>query len=213
MPSPRWTWDDGTRRFRDGNTGRFVSEKRIVDLRDQYTDARSAFVQRATDRLTNQGMSLPDWERLMREETKDAYINQYMLGRGGRNVMTQRDWGIVGRALRDQYGYLDRLATQIASGEITPGQARARARMYIEGSVQMFETAKVEGRGIPRLNQVPGDGKTQCLSNCRCHQEFTQEADGTWLVTWILDPAAEHCEDCERLAAERVDTPAENLAA
>ena len=41
-------------------------------------------------------MSPGDWERLMRQEIKEQYITEYIAGRGGREQMTARDWGICG---------------------------------------------------------------------------------------------------------------------
>lgn len=202
MPPPvKWLWDQRTKRYRSTDTGRFISAKQAISYRDQYTDTKIDSVGGLTDKLINRTVSLPEWESAMREEIKQTYIAEYLWGRGGRNNMTQRDWGILGQELREQYAYLSRFADQLAAGEITEAQARLRAKLYIEGSTQMFERAKSEGRGMRPLPQYPGDGNTQCLTNCRCHLEYEEEPNA-WLVTWVIDPQAEHCPDCERLTEE-----------
>ena len=112
--------------------------------------------------------------------------------------MTQADYGRLGNMLRNQYGFLDRFAQEIAAGNISQAQIAARAKMYFASATQAFERAQAAGRGI-QLSQYPGSGQTQCMSNCKCSLRF-EEKETTWEVTWRLG-VAEHCDDCVALAS------------
>jgi hypothetical protein len=147
----------------------------------------------------------------MRRQTKTAYINEYLLARGGRHNMVQSDWGRLGGLLKRQYEYINNFARDIDAGKVSggqirtrarmyvngaSGQIRTRARMYVNGATQAFERAKAESHGLPRLSQYPGDGQTVCRSNCQCGLHYV-EHDDRWDVFWRLG-VAEHCPDCIR---------------
>ena len=197
---PTWVFDDRSKSYRDTASGQYISPKEAIKRRDEFIEAQKAITDRLTDQLSSRQIDLNRWIMDMREVTKDTYSTEYMWGKGGRNNMTQRDWGIIGRELRDQYGFLDNFANDMAQGKLTEAQARVRARMYIDGGTQMYERARSESMGLPRLSQYPADGQTQCLTKCKCHLEYNKAESG-WEVYWVLGDA-EHCHDCEDMAAE-----------
>ena len=199
MPSP-WQWDDRAKRYRDTSSGRYISQRTAVKLRDAYTEGKKADTDRLSRRLVNHEINLQEWTLEMRKEIKDAYVNQYMLARGGRNNMTQADWGRVGGLIHGQYRYLKDFERDIDAGKLSEGQIKTRARMYINGSTRAFERAKSDSLGIPELTQYPGDGRTVCRTNCQCHLDY-KELDDHWEVTWILGEA-EHCPDCVTLSEQ-----------
>ena len=193
MPGP-WQWDDRAKRYRDTATGRFITQHKAVTLRDYYIEAKKADVDGVTRRLLNHSTNLQQWTLDMRAQVKDTYINEYMLARGGRNNMTQSDWGRVGGMLKKQYQHLDNFARDIDAGKVSGGQIRTRARMYVDSATQAFERAKTESLGLPVLPAYPGDGQTVCRANCQCHWDIQDRGDH-WDATWVLG-VAEHCPDC-----------------
>jgi hypothetical protein len=199
MPSP-WVWDDRAKRYRNTSSGRFITHRTAVKLRDGYTEAKKADMDRLSRRLINKQITLQEWTLEMRRQTKDAYNVQAMLARGGRNNMTQADWGRNGGLLQRQYRYIDNFARDIDAGKLSEGQVRTRARMYIESSTQAFERTRAASQGVPSLPQYPGDGRTVCRANCQCHLNY-KEQEEHWEVTWVLGEA-EHCPDCVRLSEE-----------
>jgi hypothetical protein len=116
----------------------------------------------------------PDqWYQLMRQEIKEEYIRQYLLGRGGRAQMAAADWGSIGGQLREQYRYLDRFYEQVKAGELSEAQIRARSAMYVRSGREAFERGKARAIG---------------------ETDYTE-------VWWKLNPAAENCPDCIELDA------------
>ena len=198
-----WSWSPDSKRYRvtaEGaralgqKPGTFVSQSKMLSFRDNYIAARKDNTNYLANQLAKGDITLNEWTLSMRQEVKDNFINQYMLAHGGRNTMTQADWGRVGQMVRGQYEYLNAFADQIASGEYSEQAIAARARMYVESSGQAFERGKIAAHGMPDLPQVPGDGRTRCLSNCKCWWEI-KENDTEWRAYWRLG-LAEHCLDC-----------------
>lgn len=199
MPSP-WIWSVAARRYRNPLTGRFIGQTEMLALRDTYTAAQQTNAAGLAQRLIQGDISLGDWQRLMRADVKDSFISQYVLGHGGRGSMTQADWGRLGAMIKEQYRYLDGFAAAIGDGQLTEAQIAARAQMYHGSSTQAFERGSVLSMGAPDLPAYPGDGSTQCLSNCRCHWDVRKTVEG-WDAYWILDSGAENCPDCLERAA------------
>jgi len=153
-------------------------------------------------------ISPADWRLLFREELKGEYIRQAILGKGGRAQMTQSDWGVIGNQLKFQYGKLDNFTKEIASGNLSEAQIRARANMYINSAGQAFEamqervaTAAGYDEESWHINAAlencpdcidyrdmgwqplgtfptPKDGSTICLSSCGCTKEYRNSQTG-----------------------------------
>ena len=200
---PLWTYDTRSRRYLvtpEGaaelghRPGTFISERRLVGLRNAYIDGAKAETNALAGQVARGEISVQQWVYGMRQQIRENFIAEYTLAHGGRNTMTPADWGRIGQRVQSQYRYLDSFAADIASGRYSEAQIAARARMYVEASSQAFEQARVLARGMPELPAYPGDGSTQCLSNCACWWSI-RENDTEWLCTWRLSPV-ENCEDC-----------------
>ena len=175
--------------------GTFVSEKTLVNVRDTWIKARGPVVRDLAAQLKAGNISISEWVLEMRTELKTVHGAQFVLGRGGLGNMTQSDWGKLGANLRQQYGYLNDFANQtIANPQWSEGRIAARAQMYLEASSASFEQGRSRGVGTPSLPQYPGDGNTQCLTNCKCYWRIVSKAT-EWHCYWTLQ-AAEHCPDC-----------------
>lgn len=199
MPSP-WTYSLASKRYRNTDTGRFMSAAQMVELRDTFVDAMRVETRELADQLGAGEITLQQWEGRMRSQLKTTYIDEYVLGRGGRNAMTPANWGEVGGLLGNQYRYLHRFAEEVAAGTLSTAQIGARAELYVESGSQAYERGRCASFGLPRLSQYPGDGWTACGTNCRCSLDI-KELESEWQVTWKLG-IADHCEDCERLSGE-----------
>lgn len=203
-----YRWDANVRRYRD-ERGRFLSRDSALTLHNQAIARAGDAVTTLAGLVSSGQISPADWRERMRQEIKIAYIQQYLAARGGATQMTQRDWGSIGGMIADQYRYLDGFVDAIAGADppLSEGYIAARARMYANSAREASERAHARGRGLPNgsLPAWPGDGSTQCLSNCKCHWEIDEELDAEgnvirFLAYWRLG-AAEHCPDCTDRAA------------
>ncbi len=163
--------------------GQFINKtaNRILGRADVAAKAERLVGLATADHLTplavslSEGtVSLPVWQTGMRQNIKNLYLNQYMLGRGGRAQMTQQDWGRLGQMLKDQYQFLDNYAVDLSKMDVLEREAyiRNRSQLYANASNEAFE------RGRSAAAQSLG---------------FDE-------VNWNLTPA-EHCETCLERAA------------
>ncbi len=199
-PSTGWLYDSRLRGsgYRNAETGRVISQKEAAAFRDAFIDKQKARIDAITDKLVDGKINVQQWTLETRREIKDTYSALYAVSKGGMENVTQADWGKESVILREQYGYLNKFAEDIAAGKLSPGQINARSKLYIESASQMYEKGKAASKGMPDLPAYPGDGKTVCRANCRCSWDI-KETDTEWLATWTLGEA-EHCPDCVKNA-------------
>lgn len=195
-PPPEWTYNRQQAIYRKGNRG--ITPLAVVNARNAAITASMPGADALTARMVTGAITLQDWQAGMREQIKTLYLQQYMLGRGGLDAMTQADYGRVGGMLTEQYRYLDNFAREIAQGKLSPAQIAMRARMYLDSSTQAYERGKAAARGL-RLPAYPGDGGTRCRTKCKCRWDIRNTEAG-YVCYWRLGHA-EHCEDCVRNAA------------
>lgn len=199
-----WTWLTKLGRYLNEQLGKLLGRQETLDKVNGLQGAPKAVVDQLGRWVASGQIDAAAWEAQMREQIKYAYINEYLLGRGGINAMTQADWGSIGGMLKEQYGHLAEMAKLIAEGKLSEAQILARSRMYINSSREAFERAKKRVAKLLNLTEemwvlnpqaencedcqyyatqgwkpvsekfypVPGDGSTQCLTNCQCHKLY-----------------------------------------
>jgi hypothetical protein len=86
-------------------------------------------------------ISLPEWQAAVREGLRSDYVAAMTLQRGGREFVTQADWGYVGSALKKQYAYLDGFAADIAADPVKwkTGRLDNRMRLYNQSGYSALE--------------------------------------------------------------------------
>lgn len=196
----RWAPNAGsTGRYVNRATGRYVSELTVRADLDQYIANKAPRFDALANQLRNREISLADWQLQMRNEMRAMHNAAAMVAKGGREQMTPADWGRVGRELRDQYGYLDKWAAQIANGEAPlDGRANVRAKLYGQAARGTYEQerravaadkgndeemrilhAKESCKGCisfagywAPLGALPKIGSQDCTTNCLCTFEY-----------------------------------------
>ena len=124
-----------------------------------------------------------------------------MFGAGGRANMSPALRESTNSIIAKEYEFLNDFAVDIASGNVSEAQSRARVKQYGNASQQSYWQALIATGGALAiidsnpLYTVPGAGATRCRGNCKCTLNFL--ASG--LIVWKLNPA-EHCPDCLDLA-------------
>lgn len=191
-------FDPRTLRYRNKSTGRLVGlatiKKLVNDTIEQYQQENRVI---ATD-LFEGRLSVGEWESDIAQNIKDLNLQLYKLGSG---QMDSRDYGIVGRRLRREYGYLRKFSTEIALGQLTENQITARLDQYANAARGMLERGRREGFSLAGAtyerrilnSKVPcaqcpqyaalgwqpkgllqniGEG-CDCRSNCKCSFEYS----------------------------------------
>lgn len=173
----------------------FAAAKRMID----------AEAERLTRRLYAGNISAGEWRRRMKQLVKDMQVAGGVAGRSGRwDALQPRDWGRIGQVIRQQYSYLQRFAEDLQRPEearMSEAEAISRTRLYTAAAHQSWEAQRVAEYGIDPgiLPGLPADGRTRCLTNCRCRwavQTLSKE-NGDFNVRWRLQ-SSESCKTCIR---------------
>lgn len=192
-----WRYSRSARRFRDADTGRFLSATTAVDLRDGFQDRRRADVDELVRRLADEDISVQQWEAEMTQALRELFTAQMALGRGGLNAMTADDYAAADALVEAQRAYLRAFAEDVAAGKLSEAQIAARAKLYHGSSTQAYEHGRAAAFNVS-LPHYPADGSTQCKSACRCRWDLVDKGDEIH-ATWKLQ-SGESCSGCKSYA-------------
>ena len=191
-----WYWDADAYRYVD-STGALFPAKSMQTMVNSSLEMSSNYTSDITQRLASGDLTRSQFTELLRAELKGEYIRQYMLGRGGYEQMTFKDWGSIGGSLAEQYRYIDGFIDTILEGKLSEKQLSARAKMYANSAREANARARnvtmkdwgvdeefwyttsgnscvdcldYEAMGYQELGYFPFpcDGTTVCLTNCKC---------------------------------------------
>lgn len=200
----RNAWNNLVNRFR-GPVDRVPKPK--AGAFGRYVVQYRRNVQSLADQLADGSLGVFEWRNRMRKELRNLHFTAYAAGAGGLDNLTAEDVRRIQQKIADQEAYLEdwagQLAVQAADGtEVSRQAVVRRAMLYAgNGNSTYYEGAQA-AIGMPPLPQYPGDGQTECRTNCKCTLRITKLAgNGNFDVTWVL-ATAEHCVDCVRLAAD-----------
>lgn len=176
---------------------------------DSYLEHFNEQVVGLARRLHAGQMTIDAWQVAMRGEILQLHRSALIIARGGEwGAITQSEWGRLGGHIRWQYDYLYKYAQQIQQGAMAElaGVGKFPSEKYLAWRSKLYggnaRASFYRGLAMGLLPQVPGDGQTQCLTNCRCELRFEEgDQPGLLLVYWELRPA-EHCDDCVALSQE-----------
>ena len=196
-----WSWLEKIKSFISNVTDRILGRDAVAAVGEANTEIHVTEVRTLTDDLILDRIDVGAWERGMREVIKESYLHEYLLGRGGASQLMAADYGSIGGMVGEQYKYLSGFAQEIAEGKLTAGHIGTRAAMYARSAREAFERGKGRAWGVPdgKLPAYPGDGSTQCLTNCACSwfiEEVVEDKELMgWDCIWMLGPT-EHCPGC-----------------
>ena len=202
MADQLWTWDPRAKRYRNTKTGQFIGIEQMNNLRQDFFYMQKQRVASLTTQYNNAEINLHQFESQVKTIIKETYIDMYAMAKGGRNNLTQADWGRIGAMLKQQYGqngYLANFMRQIANGQLSEAQIVARMNMYINSANEAMWRGYASDLPID-LPAYPGDGSTVCLTNCQCAWDI-RPVEGGYDCYWVLG-YAEHCPDCVRRESE-----------
>lgn len=170
-----WSYDRASGRYRD-ERGRFLSEKSVQALIDKRIDKLDSQLRRFTRMLADGAITLDQWQGSVREAIKLAHLQAAIIGHGGREGMGSAEYGRVGQRLRQEYSFLQNFASDLLGARISAPMALARIGLY----AQSIRGSFWEGSSIRK------------------------EQQGFSLMKRILDPGAQHCQDCLDYAARGI---------
>lgn len=191
-----FNFDNASQRWRDSNTGRFVSNDAVFAEMFKHSDATHAQLESLTRSLYAGNISLGNWQVAVASELKDAHLAQAMFAVGGRNNMGFAEYGRVGQTLREQYAFLNTFAAEIANGTVSEKMALSRIGHFGDSAKQSYwneyadkstglidwnlgatdeqncDLCPIFAANSPYTKETlparPADGATPCKGRCRC---------------------------------------------
>lgn len=211
-----WYWDESAKQYRTAK-GVFLKREKALELALESINASKNQVSTIVELWGGGTIDSRTWNSSFRQVVKDEYIRQYLAGYGGRERMTQSDWGRIGGMLKNQYGYIDNFENDLIA--LSNEQIEFRMNLYINSAHQANERAHaILGRQwgadtvkwkkdptaencetclrrdaedpqpmganggymdpVLGVEVFPGDGNSDCVTNCRCDLELTNSATG-----------------------------------
>lgn len=163
-------WDRSSQRFRDLESGRYVSERAVRDGVDRMADLVSRRMGEVTARYRTGEITATVWQSEMRSLIKQSQIAGALAAYGGRGQMDASRWGVVGQQVRVQYAYLARFTDDVLAGrQRMNGRMDARARQYGQASRTLYENIRRRESGdagfrYERNELHPADHCEQCVN-------------------------------------------------
>lgn len=204
LPELRWNAKAG--RY-ISKSGRFVSQVQVRNALDSFITTTTGQMNALGQSLVRADITLAEFQTSMMALSKQANLAGAALERGGWYQMSQADFGRVGAKVRGEYAYLNRFATEVATGaQPLNGVVPMRAQMYgQQARVTYYDFAaqRAEEDGFRQEKSVlnPGEscdvciqedrkgwspigslvpiGERTCLSNCRCYMEYRDSRGST----------------------------------
>lgn len=167
---PGYTYSLSAQRYRSMQSGRFVARSRITELMEAQIVAAERRMQ-ALSTAFHEGQLMPSvWVVAMRNELRRVMLQQMALAKGGFDQLSQADYITAERELAQQYAKLTGTAQDVASATLSLPQLLNRARGYAGGAR---------------------------IAHNRLRRDMAED-DAEWvrIARRVLDPQAEHCDDC-----------------
>ena len=90
-------------------------------------------------------ITVPEWQAGVRDFIRVEYNEAMILQRGGREFVTQADWGYAGSSIKKQYAYLDNFAQDIAGDPdkwLNSNRLNGRLKLYNQSGYSALEDFK-----------------------------------------------------------------------
>jgi hypothetical protein len=181
-------------RFID-SAGKFVAQSVVDNLLEQEQSQLAVRLKALTRLLSDQKISLSDWQLRFADTLKASHLRMLSLGAGGQERLTSRHYGAAGYQLGKQYDYLSNFAQQIHQGEITIKRAIQRAGQYASSIRPTFARAVQLSREAEGFNEAKRSLDPQAN---HCPSCIGHSTNGRWVPIAQITPVGTNCECGQR---------------
>lgn len=167
-------------RYHYKDTNRFVPEIVVQRLTQQTISDGISDLKVIGNLLEDNKISLTTWQETTAKTLRQIHTQQYLLNRGGRKQMTEEDWLILKRNIKNEFKLLRNFASDINNGYTVDSKGRQ----------QVLTTAKFRAR----LNLY---GKATQLSAKLGHQQAKLKSNVQYVAMQrFLGATDKHCSSC-----------------
>ena len=193
--------DYDPQRKRFVKNGETTDPKEVRALIDKLTETVKKDAKRIAKRYETNKITLAQFKKEMQDLLRSGHIVAASVGKGGRERMTQRDWGKVGAKIKWQYGYLDKFVKKIEQGRISKILTANRAQAYASAlHITYYQSNATENKpdkplvrrvlnakescdgcsqyaamGWIPVDEMPELGELECGDFCKCDLVFRDD--------------------------------------
>ncbi len=195
--NPSFEYDRKLNRYRYKDTKRLVSRYKMLQLTQDFRLSLDRQSDTLVEKLLSGSITPKQFKQQFAYQVKLQHVQALILGRGGKDKVTVEDYLALARELKNvHYPRLVVFVKQYEAQLLTPGQVKARARLYSRATRSSLEYGKREGlieagvelafrqlanclhcpdclryaaRGVKPIKELPLPGQNcACGGNCRC---------------------------------------------
>jgi len=179
---------------------RVVEHDELLEMREMMPASRQLEINLLVNRLVTGQITLQQYNQRMKYYAETTDTHQFVMMRGGHNVMTPVDYSRLNSIIQKHFDEIDSLSDRIGDGNYSAGQIRVYSGSIINGTRESAEQGNASAYGV-ELPAYPTDGTTLCNKGCKCHWDLRQlPGDGNVDAYWTLG-IAEHCQTCKDRAS------------
>lgn len=202
----QWIYNATRHVFVNTRTGKELTHRQMVTIRDAFVDSRKAYVQAIVERYTSGAMTLAELNTALAATTSETITALSVIGAGGQQRAAQmgptfRD--IVQGILDEQVPFFGKFMQETQAGQLSDAELANRAGLYQDTAIQAYEQSNAAEAGIEDLPYWPADWGTECKAGCRCAWEFDTGYEGddeVTYATWQTEEDDAVCDDCQARA-------------
>lgn len=166
---------------------------------DRLIRRLSILIGTATDALEQDMGRVDAWYGTLARQLARYHTAAYLTGTGAGGVSNAARRAI-NADLETQLKFLSKFKVEIQEAAEWQAGWNARAEMYARSIQTPY------WRGVTRLlplPAMPGDGTSQCLTNCKCGWDIQQlDGDENYDCYWRMGATERHCQTCPQRAQE-----------
>jgi hypothetical protein len=203
-PLPDYTWDPVKRRYRD-KQGHLVRNAVILALILRAVRRSKKTFEQAAQELLDQKITERQFQAIMQQGISAGHLAMAAIAAGGAARLVGALLQQTRHIIATQTAYMLRLGSQIALGQVSEAQLMARTGMYADALYSTFANIQLARETL--LAQQAGATSEAVRAAARIAAQAGAPLPAPGIVgpqrfaRRIIDPGAEHCEECPALAA------------
>lgn len=160
---------------------------------DRLISRLSVLIGAATDNLQADLSLTDDWYDEVARQLRRYHLAGFLSGYSGGTIPKAADAKIA-QDLHTQLRFLNQFKVEIQDSAEWQAGWNARAEMYARSIQVPYWRGKTKMLPLPAM---PGDGTTQCLTNCKCAWSIDElDGDNNYDCYWIYGATERHCQSC-----------------
>lgn len=163
---------------------------------DKLVERLSVLIGVSTEKLQDDPDRIDDWYDEISRQLRRYHLAGYMAGDSRPSALDNpKAEQLIAQDLQTQFKFLRQFKAEIQDAAEWQAGWNARADMYAKSIQVPYWRGKTRLLPLPAM---PGDGSTQCLTNCKCAWNVVtvDEANDDYDCYWIYGATERHCQTC-----------------